>query len=59
MTTEGGTAFILVEQHAEIALSMTERALVLERGAVAHRAPSKDLLEDQATLDRLVGLRVA
>jgi branched-chain amino acid transport system ATP-binding protein len=59
MTVEGGTAFILVEQHAEIALSMTERALVLERGAIAHRAPSKDLLEDQATLDRLVGLRVA
>jgi branched-chain amino acid transport system ATP-binding protein len=59
LTAEGGTAFILVEQHAEIALSMTERALVLERGAVAHRAPSKDLLEDQATLDRLVGLRVA
>jgi branched-chain amino acid transport system ATP-binding protein len=60
MTAEGGgTAFILVEQHAEIALSMTERALVLERGAVAHRATARDLLADQTTLDRLVGLRVA
>ena len=60
MTAEGGgTAFILVEQHAEIALSMTERALVLERGAVAHRAASRDLLADPTTLDRLVGLRVS
>jgi hypothetical protein len=32
---------------------------VLERGSVAYRAPSRDLLEDRATLDRLVGLRVA
>lgn len=58
MTADQGTAFILVEQHAEIALSMTDMALVLERGNVAHRAPSKDLLEDQATLDRLIGLRI-
>jgi branched-chain amino acid transport system ATP-binding protein len=58
MTADGGAAFVLVEQHAEIALSMTDQALVLERGAVAHRARSKDLLEDPATLDRLVGLRI-
>jgi hypothetical protein len=32
---------------------------VLERGTIVHRAASKDLLEDQATLDRLIGLRVA
>ena len=34
-------------------------AVVLERGAVAHRGPSAQLLEDTATLERLVGLRVA
>ena len=50
---------LLVEQHAEIALSLTDAALVLERGRVVHRAPSADLLADCATLDRLVGLRVA
>ena len=33
--------------------------IVLERGAVAHRAPSAELAKDLATLDRLVGLRVA
>jgi hypothetical protein len=32
---------------------------VLERGTVVHRAASRDLLRDQATLDRLIGLRVA
>jgi branched-chain amino acid transport system ATP-binding protein len=59
MTAEEGTAFILVEQRAEIALSLTAEAIVLERGAIAHRAPSKALLADHATLDRYIGLRVA
>ena len=52
MIAEEGTAVILVEQHAEIALSLTEHALVLERGAIVHRARSADLLKDHATLDR-------
>jgi branched-chain amino acid transport system ATP-binding protein len=52
-------AIILVEQHTEIALELTAEAIVLERGAVAHRAPSAVLAKDLATLERLVGLRVA
>ena len=59
MRADDGAAFILVEQHAEIALSLTESTLVLERGSIVHRAPSRALLEDPATLDRLVGLRLA
>jgi branched-chain amino acid transport system ATP-binding protein len=51
-------AILLVEQHTEIALEMTSAAIVLERGAVAHRAPSAALQKDLATLERLVGLRV-
>ena len=58
MIAEEGTAVILVEQHAEIALSLTEHALLLERGAIVHRARSADLLKDHATLDRYIGLRV-
>jgi branched-chain amino acid transport system ATP-binding protein len=58
MITEEGTAVILVEQHAELALSLTEHALLLERGAIVHRARSQDLLKDHATLDRYIGLRV-
>ena len=59
MMKEQGTALILVEQHAEIALSLTEHAVVFERGAIVHRAPSRDLLADAKTLDRFIGLRVA
>ena len=32
LRAEDGAAFILVEQHAEAALALTETALVLERG---------------------------
>jgi branched-chain amino acid transport system ATP-binding protein len=59
MLAEQGTAFILVEQHAELALGLTENAIVIERGNVVHRAPSAELLKDHATLDRLIGLKVA
>jgi branched-chain amino acid transport system ATP-binding protein len=58
MLAEQGTAFILVEQHAEIALSLTENAVVIERGNLVHRAASVELLKDRATLDRLIGLKV-
>jgi branched-chain amino acid transport system ATP-binding protein len=59
MMKEHGTALILVEQHAEIALSLTEHAVVFERGAIVHRALARDLLADAKTLDRFIGLRVA
>jgi branched-chain amino acid transport system ATP-binding protein len=59
MLADRSIAFILVEQHTDIALELTADAIVLERGAVAHRAPSAQLLKDTATLERLVGLRVA
>jgi branched-chain amino acid transport system ATP-binding protein len=52
-------AIVLVEQHTEIALELTSEAIVLERGAVAHRAPSAELRKDAGTLERLVGLRVS
>jgi len=59
MLADRSIAIILVEQHTEIALEMTAQAIVLERGAVAHRAASATLRGDTATLERLVGLRVA
>jgi branched-chain amino acid transport system ATP-binding protein len=58
MIKDEGTAVILVEQHAELALSLTEHAVLLERGAIVHRARSQDLLKDHATLDRYIGLRI-
>jgi branched-chain amino acid transport system ATP-binding protein len=59
MTQEGTCAFILVEQHADIALSLTQSALLLERGRIVHSGPSEQLLNDHATLDRYIGLRLA
>jgi len=53
------TAFILVEQHTELALSLTDDALVIERGAVVHRARSAEFARDAATLERYVGLKVS
>jgi len=59
MTEENAGAFILVEQHADIALSLTQSALVLERGRIVHAGPSAQLLADHATLDRYIGLTLA
>ena len=59
MMADEGTAMILVEQHANIALSLTRDAILLERGAIVHRAASAELLQDAATLDRYIGMRVA
>ncbi len=59
MLADSSIAIVLVEQHTDIALELAQEAIVLERGAVAHRAPSAELQKDTATLDRLVGLRVA
>jgi branched-chain amino acid transport system ATP-binding protein len=53
-----GTAAILVEQHTELALSLTRDAIVLERGQVVHRARSAEFAHDAAALERFVGLRI-
>ena len=58
MMAEEGTSVILAEQHAETALALTQDAVLIERGHIVHRAPSKDLLQDTAALDRFIGLRV-
>ena len=52
-------AFVLVEQHVEIALPLTETVIVLERGRIVHRGRSAQLLADHAALERLIGLRLA
>jgi branched-chain amino acid transport system ATP-binding protein len=49
---------LLVEQHTDIALELTQDAVLIERGSIAHRARSADLARDEATLERLVGLKV-
>lgn len=59
MLAQEDTALILIEQHAELALSLTSDAVIMERGAIVHRARSAELLRDAAMLDRFVGLSVS
>ena len=54
-----GMTILLVEQHTDIALELTQDVVLIERGRIAHRARSADLARDEATLERLVGLKVA
>ena len=54
-----GMATILVEQHTGVALGLTQDAVVIERGTIAHRAKSADFAKDAETLERYVGLKVS
>jgi branched-chain amino acid transport system ATP-binding protein len=47
-------AVIVVEQHAKLALALTQQAIVLERGQVVHASTSQSLLDDPQTLTRLL-----
>jgi branched-chain amino acid transport system ATP-binding protein len=52
-----GMATILVEQHVEIALALSEEAICIERGRIAHRGPSRELASNEALLERYLGVR--
>jgi branched-chain amino acid transport system ATP-binding protein len=51
-----GMAMLLVEQHTDIALSLTEDAIVIERGRIVHRARSPELARDPDMAARVLGL---
>ena len=52
-----GVATILVEQHVEIALALTDEAICIERGRIAHRWPSRELAADESLIERYLGVR--
>ena len=54
LIAEDSLAIILVEQHAKVALSVTESVMVLNRGRISHYGPSADLLADPQRLASLV-----
>jgi branched-chain amino acid transport system ATP-binding protein len=47
---------VVVEQHARLALQLTQQAVVLDRGRIVHRSSSDQLLKDAESLDRLVAV---
>jgi len=54
LRSDTGMAIIVVEQHARMALSLTDHAIALDRGKIVHRGDSKSLLDDPESLHRLV-----
>ena len=54
LMSEGELAVILVEQHAKLALQVTQSALIMSRGRVIHHGASEELLSDPERLARLV-----
>jgi len=56
LIAEDSLAVVLVEQSAKLALEMTDRAMVLDRGRIAYSGPSSELLGDP---ERLAALFVA
>ena len=53
---EHSLAFVLVEQHARLALGVTRQAIVLDRGAIVHAGPSASLLGAPEQLGALMGV---
>jgi branched-chain amino acid transport system ATP-binding protein len=56
LVADEGMSVIVVEQHARLALSLTSRAIVLDRGRIVHESDSASLLADGDKLDRLVAV---
>ena len=56
LVREEGMAAIMVEQHARFALSLADRAVILDRGCVVHRGGSRALLDDAALLEGFLGV---
>ncbi len=51
-----GVAAIIVEQHAQQILRVTDKAVILDRGVVVHAGPSADLARNDAVLSTALGV---
>jgi branched-chain amino acid transport system ATP-binding protein len=59
LRADGGMGVVLVEQHAELGLELTDRALVLDRGREVWSGRSSELAASPELLGTLVGLESA
>lgn len=53
-----GTTIILVEQNANLALKIADRAYVLETGHIEMEGPAKEILNDNRVQELYLGMRV-
>ncbi len=56
ITRDEGMSAIIVEQHPQMILAISHRAVVLEQGRVAHSGSARELQADPALIDRLIGV---
>ena len=56
ITREEGLSAIIVEQHPQAILAISDLAVVLDRGTVVHHSAAADLLSQAELLDRLLGV---
>ncbi|MEM4780407.1 MAG: ABC transporter ATP-binding protein [Halalkalicoccus sp.] len=52
-----GVTILLVEQNAEMALGLADRAYVLETGEVVHESPADELLADRTAMEQYLGVQ--
>ena len=58
VTADGSMAVLLVEQRVDIALELSDRCLLMDRGCVVFEGLSEELLRDESKLTSLMGLGV-
>ena len=56
ITREEGLSAIIVEQHPQAILAISDTAVVLDRGTVVHAGTAQELREQPELLDRLLGV---
>ncbi len=56
ITRDEGLSAIIVEQHPQAVLAISDSAVVLDRGTVAHYGTASELREQPELLDRLLGV---
>ncbi len=58
MSSELGITVVIVEQQVQEVLRYAQQALIMAHGTVAHAASAQALMQDNATLERFVGMAV-
>ena len=56
ITRDEGLSALIVEQHPQAILAISDRAVVLDRGTVVHSGTARELRDDPALVDRLLGV---
>ncbi|MES2415188.1 MAG: ABC transporter ATP-binding protein [Pseudomonadota bacterium] len=56
ITREEGLSAIIVEQHPQAILAISDSAVVLDRGTVVHSGTAQELREQPEVLDKLLGV---